>query len=61
VNELCELSPDDGEERLVVDLTGRRGQLDLMSLATDGEFLYFSWQEDEGDLWVMDVVMDDSE
>ena len=61
VNELCELSPKDGEEQLVVDLAGRRGMLDRFSLAADGEFLYFSWEEDEGDLWVMDVVMDESE
>ena len=61
MNELCELSPKDGEEQLVVDLTGRRGRLDRFSLATDGEFLYFSWEEDEGDLWLMDVVMDGSE
>jgi hypothetical protein len=22
---------------------------------TDGEYLYFTWREDHGDLWVMDV------
>jgi hypothetical protein len=26
------------------------------ALATDGEHLYFSWREDVGDIWVMDVV-----
>jgi hypothetical protein len=26
-----------------------------MSLATDGEYLYFTWEEDFGDIWVMDV------
>ena len=60
-NELCELSQKDDAEQLIVDLTRRRGRLNPFSLATDGEFLYFSWEEDEGDLWVMDVVMDDSE
>ena len=34
---------------------GRRGRLALQALATDGEHLYFSWQEDIGDIWVMDV------
>ena len=22
---------------------------------TDGKFIYFTWEEDHGDLWVMDV------
>ena len=26
-----------------------------MTGATD-EYLYFTWQEDDGDIWVMDVV-----
>ena len=58
---MCELSLEKGEERVVADLTGRAGELSFNTLATDGEFLYFSWQEEEGDLWLMDVVMDDSE
>jgi hypothetical protein len=24
--------------------------------ASDGEFLYFTWRDDLGDIWVMDVV-----
>ncbi len=23
---------------------------------TDGRYLYFIWREDDGDIWVMDVV-----
>ena len=26
------------------------------SLATDGEYIYFRWEENLGDIWVMDVV-----
>ncbi len=44
-----------------MDLTGRPGEVGGLSLDTDGEFLYFTWQEDLGDIWVMDVVTDESE
>ena len=49
---------EDGTEQPLTDLTGRRGSLSD-ALATDGEYLYFTWGEDLGDLWVMDVVQDD--
>ncbi len=26
--------------------------------ATDGSYLYFTWQDDLGDIWVMDVVQE---
>jgi hypothetical protein len=26
-----------------------------MSLGTDGKYLYFTWEEDFGDIWLMDV------
>jgi Tol biopolymer transport system component len=41
-------------ERQLTDLVGKRGYLRSLD-DTDGEFLYFTWREDEGDLWVMDV------
>jgi hypothetical protein len=47
---------DDRREYPVTDLTGRRGNMDGFSLATDGESLYFSWGDELGDIWVMDVV-----
>ena len=43
-------------ERPVTDFTGRPGTLGVFGLATDGSYLYFTWDEDIGDLWVMDVV-----
>ena len=47
---------DDGtHERRLTNLTGRRGDLGG-NTATDGRFLYFTWYEDVGDLWVMDLV-----
>ena len=47
---------DGKRERAVTDLRGRRGTIVTNSIATDGRFLYFSWQEDLGDLWVADLV-----
>jgi Tol biopolymer transport system component len=45
-----------GPARTVTDLVGKRGTLEVSALATDGKFLYFSWREGLGDIWVMDVV-----
>jgi Tol biopolymer transport system component len=45
-----------GPARKLTDLVGRRGTLEEGALATDGKFLYFSWREGLGDIWVMDVV-----
>lgn len=53
--ELLELSLDSGEIRTLADLNGRYGNLQRVGLATDGRYLYFSWREDTGDLWGMDV------
>ena len=52
---LWALSPEDGSEFPVTDLVGRSGTLGY-ALGTDGQYLYFTWWEDLGDLWVMDVV-----
>ena len=29
-------------------------------VSTDGSYLYFQWEENLGDIWVMDVVTDES-
>jgi len=44
-------------DRQLTDFVGRSGYLGRES-DTDGEFLYFTWSEDHGDLWVMDVDKD---
>jgi Tol biopolymer transport system component len=41
-------------ERQLTDFAGRPGYLAWLH-DTDGESLYFTWSEDHGDLWVMDV------
>ncbi len=40
---------------------GRHGSLVSIALATDGTHLYFAWEESVSDIWVMDVVTDESE
>ncbi len=52
---LWELSLEDGSERQLTDFSERPGFLDPNSLATDGRDLFFSWAEDLGDIWVVDV------
>jgi TolB protein len=55
---LLALSMADRRERVLAELTGRRGALSLQAMASDGKRLYFSWRADVGDLWVMDVAAD---
>jgi Tol biopolymer transport system component len=48
----------DGEARQETSLDSRPGDVGDHTLATDGRFLYYGWEQDLGDLWVMDVVYD---
>src|SRR6266508_2353187 len=41
-------------ERPLTQFAARRGQLEN-ALSTDGRSIYFIWEEDLGDIWVMDV------
>ena len=50
------VSLDGRFERPMTSLVGKRGLVDVNALSTDGKYLYFVWNEDLGDLWVMDVV-----
>jgi Tol biopolymer transport system component len=56
VGNIWRLSLRDRIERPVTNLAGRRGEPGRMAPDTDGKFLYFTWREDTGDIWVMDVV-----
>ncbi|HXV59466.1 MAG TPA: protein kinase [Vicinamibacteria bacterium] len=53
---IWELSLEDGSEHPLTDFVGRRGSLGGLGLSTDGRDLYFTWEEDLGDIWVMDVT-----
>jgi Tol biopolymer transport system component len=44
------------EEQPITALTGKRGQIGGPGLATDGTYLYFSWEEPLGDIWVADII-----
>jgi Tol biopolymer transport system component len=47
---------DDGTERPVTDLLDRAGTLSANALGVADGYLYFAWEEDQGDIWIMDVV-----
>ncbi|HET6495881.1 MAG TPA: hypothetical protein VFH61_11015, partial [Thermoleophilia bacterium] len=45
----------DGTEWPLTDFEDRRGTIGLYGLASDDKYLYFTWDEELGDIWVMDV------
>jgi Tol biopolymer transport system component len=55
-NDVWIVPAEGGDARKLTDLSGKRGSMEAECLATDGEYLYFAWREDTGDIWVMDVV-----
>jgi TolB protein len=49
----------DRTTRPITNLVGRRGTLGVYQMpATDGRFFYFTWRDDLGDIWVMDVAQE---
>jgi Tol biopolymer transport system component len=54
-NNIWALDVETGAEWPLTDFTGRPGTLTATALATDGKSLFFSWDEDPGDVWVVDV------
>lgn len=58
-HDLWKLSLLDGAGSRLTQLGGRRGHIDD-GFSTDGRYLCFLWREDEGDIWVMDVVTNGS-
>jgi Tol biopolymer transport system component/predicted Ser/Thr protein kinase len=55
-NDIWSISLEDRKEQPATALTGRRGALGDIGLGTDGRFLYFTWEEARGDIWVADIV-----
>jgi Tol biopolymer transport system component len=51
------LSLASGDISRLTKLEGRRGSIGY-DFAIGGHYLYFTWREDEGDIWVMDVATD---
>jgi TolB protein len=52
---LWSVSIDTLKERPLTNLTGRRGTLGIAGTATDGKYIYFTWRDDVGDIWVTDI------
>jgi hypothetical protein len=51
-----QITAGDGDSRRFLG-GGKPGTgLIVVALATDGRFIYFSWAERVGDIWIMDVV-----
>jgi Tol biopolymer transport system component len=53
--ELWMLSLENGALTQLTRLEGRRGNLNE-NFTTDGRSIYFTWREDDGDIWVMDTT-----
>lgn len=56
---LIAISIADGSIRHLADLSGRYGSFGAGYLETDGEYLYFNWYQPTGDIWMMDVEVDE--
>ncbi len=56
-HDLWSPSLKDGTTSRLTKLEGRRGRLGY-NFSADPRYLYFTWYEDEGDIWVMDVATD---
>ena len=56
-HDLWRLSLKDGKISRLTKLEGRSGRLGYV-FSANAQYLYFTWYEDEGDIWVMDVVTD---
>ena len=54
-HDLWQLSLDGGSISRLTRLDGRRGRL-YDNFAADDRYLYFTWSDGDGDIWVMDVV-----
>jgi Tol biopolymer transport system component len=50
-----QLSLSNRDERPITDLAGKRGNLGGPGLATDGRYIYFTWEDPLGDIWVADI------
>ena len=50
------IDPETKAGRAVTDFEGRPGGLGQIALATDGDYIYFTWMVDISDIWVADVV-----
>jgi Tol biopolymer transport system component len=59
-HDIWKLSLSDGKISRLTKLEGRHGNIGY-TLSSDSRYVYFTWREDDGDIWVMDVVNDGRE
>ena len=50
------MSLEDRSERPITDFVGRRGTLHTQAPASYDGYLYFTWRDDIGVIWVIDVT-----
>lgn len=50
------LSLESRQERAVTAFSGRSGTLGLQGLDADEKFIYFTWEESRGDIWIADIT-----
>ncbi len=55
VPQISALTLGDRTQRDLTNFTGKHGGM-AEKLDTDGEYIYFRWRQDLGDIWVMDVT-----
>jgi eukaryotic-like serine/threonine-protein kinase len=55
-NDLWEMTLSDRRERRLTRFIQRTGRLGELALAASKTHVYFTWRQDVGDIWVMDVV-----
>jgi Tol biopolymer transport system component/serine/threonine protein kinase len=55
-SQIWEANLETGVERQLTEFAGKAGDIGPFGLATDGTYLYFTWEEAQADLWTMDVV-----
>jgi hypothetical protein len=60
-NDLWELTLSSGRERSLTRFTQRSGGLGGMAMAVSTSHICFTWRNDVGDIWVMDVVPDEEQ
>ena len=49
----------DRSERLLTNFLGKTGGGGGGAFSSNGEFLYFDWTDDQGDIWIMDIAMEE--
>jgi len=55
ISKIWSIPAKGGSPSVLIELKGRYGHLVQETFTTDGKDIYFSWRQDTGDIWTMDV------